>query len=115
MSDKDPDLRRNAPVLALHVPEPAFRPGDSPDFSSLKIPAAGAAPRPDVAAPAVETHPLATDLVRVLGDDHKPVGPWDPKLDPETLRKILEDMVTVRVFDDRMYRAQRQGKTSFYM
>jgi 2-oxoisovalerate dehydrogenase E1 component alpha subunit len=24
-------------------------------------------------------------------------------------------MVTVRVFDDRMYRAQRQGKTSFYM
>jgi len=31
------------------------------------------------------------------------------------LRKILSDMVTVRVFDDRMYRAQRQGKTSFYM
>src|SRR4029453_12021763 len=29
--------------------------------------------------------------------------------------KILKDMVTVRVFDDRMYRAQRQGKTSFYM
>ena len=24
-------------------------------------------------------------------------------------------MVTVRIFDDRMYRAQRQGKTSFYM
>ena len=43
------------------------------------------------------------------------VGPWDPKLDPETLRKMLRDMVTVRVFDDRMYRSQRQGKTSFYM
>ena len=42
MSDKDPSLRRNAPKLALHVPEPPFRPGDSPDFSSLKIPAAGA-------------------------------------------------------------------------
>jgi 2-oxoisovalerate dehydrogenase E1 component alpha subunit len=28
---------------------------------------------------------------------------------------MLADMVTVRVFDDRMYRAQRQGKTSFYM
>jgi 2-oxoisovalerate dehydrogenase E1 component alpha subunit len=28
---------------------------------------------------------------------------------------MLRDMVTVRVFDDRMYRAQRQGKTSFYM
>ncbi|MGH6659161.1 MAG: thiamine pyrophosphate-dependent dehydrogenase E1 component subunit alpha, partial [Sphingomicrobium sp.] len=34
---------------------------------------------------------------------------------PDTLRKMLKDMVTVRVFDDRMYRAQRQGKTSFYM
>jgi 2-oxoisovalerate dehydrogenase E1 component alpha subunit len=115
MSNRDPDQRRNAPKLALHVPEPAFRPGDTPDFSSLKIPPAGAAPRPDTAAPAVETHPLTTALVRVLGDDHKPVGAWDPKLDPETLRKMLRDRVTVRIYDDRMYRAQRQGKTSFYM
>src|SRR6478672_3884028 len=115
MSDKDPSLRRNAPKLALHVPEPAFRPGDTPDFSSLKVPAAGAAPRPDTNAPAAETHPLATDLVRVLGDDDKAVGAWDPKLDADTLRKMLRDMVTVRIFDDRMYRAQRQGKTSFYM
>jgi len=115
MSDKDPSLRRNAPKLALHVPEPPFRPGDTPDFSSLKVPPAGSAPRPDVAAPAAETHPLTTQLVRVLGDDDKPVGPWDPKLDPETLRKMLRDMVTVRIFDDRMYRSQRQGKTSFYM
>jgi 2-oxoisovalerate dehydrogenase E1 component alpha subunit len=28
---------------------------------------------------------------------------------------MLRDMKTVRTFDDRMYRAQRQGKTSFYM
>jgi 2-oxoisovalerate dehydrogenase E1 component alpha subunit len=28
---------------------------------------------------------------------------------------MLRDMITVRVFDDRMFRAQRQGKTSFYM
>jgi 2-oxoisovalerate dehydrogenase E1 component alpha subunit len=115
MSDKDPALRRNAPRLALHVPEPPFRPGDTPDFSSLKIPAAGTAPRPDVAAAAAETHPLTTQLVRVFGEDNKAVGPWDPKLDPDTLRKMLRDMVTVRIFDDRMYRAQRQGKTSFYM
>ncbi len=46
---------------------------------------------------------------------NKAVGAWDPKLDADTLRKMLRDMVTVRVFDDRMYRAQRQGKTSFYM
>ena len=34
---------------------------------------------------------------------------------PDTLRRMLRDMMMVRVFDDRMYRAQRQGKTSFYM
>jgi len=115
MSDKDPSLRRNAPKLALHVPEPSFRPGDTPDFSSLKLPVAGAAPRPDTNVAAAETHGLTTNLVRVLGEDDRPVGPWDPKLDPDTLRKMLRDMVTVRIFDDRMYRAQRQGKTSFYM
>ena len=116
MSDKDPArLKPNRPKLALHVPEPPFRPGDTPDFSSINIPAAGSAPRPDTSAAADDTHPLTTHLVRVLGEDHKAVGPWDPKLDADTLRKMLRDMVTVRVFDDRMYRAQRQGKTSFYM
>jgi 2-oxoisovalerate dehydrogenase E1 component alpha subunit len=114
MADKQPS-RRNAPALALHVPEPPFRPGDTPDFSSIKVPAAGSAPRPDTAVAASETHSLATDLVRVLDEQGRAVGPWDPKLDADTLRKILKDMVTVRVFDDRMYRAQRQGKTSFYM
>jgi 2-oxoisovalerate dehydrogenase E1 component alpha subunit len=114
MADKQPS-RRNAPALALHVPEPRYRPGDTPDFSDIAIPAAGNAPRPDSSAAASETHPLTTDLVRVLDDAGQAVGPWNPKLDPETLRKMLKDMVTVRVFDDRMYRAQRQGKTSFYM
>jgi 2-oxoisovalerate dehydrogenase E1 component alpha subunit len=116
MGDRDLSrLKPNRPKLALHVPEPAFRPGDTPDFSSLKIPAAGAAPRPDTSAAAAETHPLTTALVRVLSDDGKAVGLWDPKLDHDTLCKMLKDMVTVRIFDDRMYRAQRQGKTSFYM
>ena len=112
---KTPPDRANRPVLALHVPEPKYRPGDTPDFSSINIPAAGAAPRPDVMAEAEETFPLCTHLVRVLDDDGQAVGPWDPKLDPDTLRKMLTDMKIVRVFDDRMYRAQRQGKTSFYM
>ena len=112
---KSPTSRANRPVLALHVPEPKYRPGDAPDFSSIAVPAAGAAPRPDVAADAEATFPLCTTLVRVLDDDGKAVGAWDPKLDADTLRKMLADMKTVRVFDDRMYRAQRQGKTSFYM
>jgi 2-oxoisovalerate dehydrogenase E1 component alpha subunit len=115
MSERDPDLRRNAPRLELHVPEPSFRPGDTPDFSSIHVPAAGEAPRPDSGAAAVETHPLTTSLVRVLDDSGQATGAWDPKLDADTLRKMLRDMVTVRIFDDRMYRAQRQGKTSFYM
>src|SRR6476646_267491 len=115
MSNRNPSLRRNAPKLVLHVPEPAFRPGDTPDFSTLKVPPAAETPRPDATVAAAETHPLTTALVRVLGEDNEAVGPWDPKLDPETLRKILKDMVTVRIFDDRMYRSQRQGKTSFYM
>jgi len=113
--NKQSPPRSNRPALALHVPEPKYRPGDTPDFSSIKVPAAGEAPRPDVAAPDEETFPLCNSLVRVLDDDGKAVGPWDPKLDPDTLRKMLNDMKTVRVFDDRMYRAQRQGKTSFYM
>lgn len=115
MSDADPQARRNAPALALHVPEPPFRPGDTPDFSSIVVPAAGTAPRPDTSVEARETFPLTDHLVRVLDESGHAVGPWDPKVDPDTLRKMLRDMVTVRVFDDRMYRAQRQGKTSFYM
>jgi 2-oxoisovalerate dehydrogenase E1 component alpha subunit len=113
--NKQSPPRSNRPALALHVPEPKYRPGDTPDFSSISVPAAGEAPRPDVAAPDEETFPLCNSLVRVLDEAGRAVGPWDPKLDPDTLRKMLKDMKTVRVFDDRMYRAQRQGKTSFYM
>jgi 2-oxoisovalerate dehydrogenase E1 component alpha subunit len=114
MRDKEKP-KGNRPELSLHVPEPKYRPGDTPDFSDVEIPAAGSAPKPDISASAAETEPLTTNLIRVLDDEGKAVGPWDPKLDPDTLRKILRDMVLQRIFDDRMYRAQRQGKTSFYM
>lgn len=107
--------RGNLPPLSLHVPEPRFRPGDAVDYSDLVIPRAGAQPRPDENCPAAETNPLCTDLVRVLDDENRAVGPWDPKLDPETLRRMLRTMALTRAFDDRMYRGQRQGKTSFYM
>ena len=107
--------RRNRPALSLHVPEPDARPGDAVDFSAVVIPAAGSVARPDIAASAAETHPLCFTLVRVLDDAGKAVGPWDPKLDPDKLRRMLRDMALVRIFDERMFRAQRQGKTSFYM
>jgi 2-oxoisovalerate dehydrogenase E1 component alpha subunit len=107
--------RGNLPPLSLHVPEPPFRPGDPVDYSFLKIPPAGAQLRPDEGCAAEETHPLCHDLIRVLDEDHRAVGPWDPKLDPATLRRMLRTMALTRAFDDRMYRGQRQGKTSFYM
>lgn len=107
--------RGNLPPLRLHVPEPKFRPGDEVDYTWLAIPPAGQAPRPDEACATTETQPLCFDLVRVLDDDDKAVGPWDPKLDADTLRQILTTMALTRAFDDRMYRGQRQGKTSFYM
>ena len=109
------DERANRPALSLHVPEPEARPGDEPDFSWVHVPPAGSVPRPDVTAAASETHPLCFSLVRVLDEEGRAVGPWDPRLSPDVLRKMLRDMNVVRRFDERMFRAQRQGKTSFYM
>ncbi len=107
---------KNTVPLSLHVPAPVCRPGDKTDFSRFgPLPKAGDAPRPETDAPAKETHPLAFNLIRVLDDAGKAVGPWNPKLDVETLRRGLKAMILTRVFDERMYRAQRQGKTSFYM
>ena len=105
----------NRPKLALHVPEPKYRPGDKVDYSHLNIPEPGKQPRPDEACEARETFSLCNDLIRVLGDDSQAHGPWDPRLDADTLRQMLREMALVRAFDNRMYRAQRQGKTSFYM
>ena len=105
----------NRPRLELHVPEPRYRPGDEVDFSWLDLPAAGEAPRPDEACEASDSWPLCTSLIRVLDDEGQPQGPWDPKLSPDMLCRILRDMALTRAFDERMYRAQRQGKTSFYV
>ena len=58
---------------------------------------------------------LAYGMVRVLDKDGVAVGPWDPKISVEVLKRGLRTMMLTRVYDDRMYRAQRQGKTSFYM
>ena len=106
----------NKPRLSLHVPEPQYRPdADEVDFSAIEVPEAGKQPRPDEACEPHETHGLCTDLIRVLGDDNMAHGPWDPKLSPDTLREMLHHFSLVRAFDERMFRGQRQGKTSFYM
>jgi 2-oxoisovalerate dehydrogenase E1 component alpha subunit len=107
--------QKNLPPMELYVPEPPTRPGEAADFSHIPIPAAGETPRPDSAAAADTMREMAYGLVRVLDDAGQAVGPWDPRLTPGTVRKMLRDMALTRAFDDRMFRAQRQGKTSFYM
>ena len=106
---------KNTPTLSLRVPEPSGRPGDTPDFSHLKLDEPGAVARPDVSTTPAEMRDHPFRLIRVLDDQGKAVGPWDPKLDPETMRRGLKAMILTRAFDDRMHRAHRQGKTSFYM
>ncbi len=108
-------VRPNMPPLTLHVPEPLYRPGDVADFGDIAVLPAGETPRPDSAADAGTMRDLAYGLVRVLGDDGCALGPWNPRLDGETLRRMLRSMALTRAFDERMFRAQRQGKTSFYM
>ena len=103
------------PALKLHIPEPKHRPGEVADFSHLRLPKAGLVARPPIATSAYEMRELAYELIRVLDDEFKAVGPWAPKIDTETLRRGLRAMLLTRIYDDRMQRAQRQGKTSFYM
>ncbi|MFL5294992.1 MAG: thiamine pyrophosphate-dependent enzyme, partial [Phenylobacterium sp.] len=106
---------KNTRALSLRIPEPRYRPGETPDFSNLGIPEAGVTPRPAVDTEPKDMRQLAYGLVRVLTKDGEAVGPWKPAVDVETLKRGLRTMLLTRAYDDRMYRAQRQGKTSFYM
>src|SRR5271165_6828961 len=101
--------------LRLHVPEPAVRPGDTPDFSSVRIPEAGSVARPEVDADPESIRDLAYSIIRVLNRDGEAVGPWAGLLTDDELLDGLRHMMTLRAFDARMLMAQRQGKTSFYM
>lgn len=105
----------NSKPLHLHVPEPPARPGDKPSFSHLVIPEAGETRKPDVTDSESDMRDLPYGLVRVLDDSGAAIGPWDPGLSPDILRKGLRSMLLTRVFDERLFRVHRQGKTSFYM
>jgi len=101
--------------LRLHVPEPTGRPGRHTDFSYLRVSPAGAVRRPPVDTLPVDTSDLAYELVRVLDDEGRAVGPWATETDPELLRNGLRAMMKTRIFDARMLIMQRQKKMSFYM
>jgi 2-oxoisovalerate dehydrogenase E1 component alpha subunit len=99
----------------LHVPAPPARPGQPPDFSYLSLSRAGEMPRPEVLSQWRDMEALGAGLVRVLDDRHAAVGPWNPQLEGEELQVGLRHMLLTRLYDDRMVKAQRQGKLSFYM
>ncbi|WP_295464607.1 thiamine pyrophosphate-dependent enzyme [uncultured Pseudomonas sp.] len=103
------------PPLQLHVPEPSGRPGRPTDFSYLQLCPAGRADKPPVDVAPVDTRELATQLIRILDDDGKAVGPWATEEAPELLLQGLRAMLKTRLFDARMLKAQRQKKLSFYM
>jgi 2-oxoisovalerate dehydrogenase E1 component alpha subunit len=109
-----PEPAKHTPT-ALRIPEPRSRPGAAPDFSGLALPAAGETRRPDVNAHPSTFRDLAYGLIRVLDEEANAVGPWNPGLDAGRLIEGLRHMLLTRAYDQRMYRAQRAGKTSFYM
>ncbi|MGN6465010.1 MAG: thiamine pyrophosphate-dependent enzyme [Rhizobiaceae bacterium] len=105
----------NEAPLSLQVPEPEVRPGGKPDFSDVKIAAAGSVRRPEVDTKSEDIRDLAYSIIRVLNRKGEAVGPWAGLLSDDDLREGLRHMMILRAFDARMLMAQRQGKTSFYM
>jgi 2-oxoisovalerate dehydrogenase E1 component alpha subunit len=105
----------NLPTLSLHIPEPSARPGDRSHLSSLSLPAPGETRRPDTLALESDMRDQPFGLIRVLDGEGRAIGPWTPQVNPDLLRHGLRAMMLTRAFDDRLFRAHRQGKTSFYM
>lgn len=99
----------------LHVPEPQFRPGDTPDYSHISVPADHTLPRPDPMCEHHITAPHALGLIRVMRFSGEAVGEWNPDISVETKLEGLRAMMLTRAMDDRMFNMQRQGKMSFYM
>ncbi len=106
---------RNLRPLSLHVPEPKYRPGDAVSFDDMVFPVAGSVARPAVDADPGTMRDLPYTLIRVLDPQGQAVGEWNPRLPADRVIRILRGMMLTRAYDDRMFRAQRQGKTSFYM
>ena len=101
--------------LKLHVPEPPVRPGDKPNFDAFEVPEAGSVRKPPIDTDFDDIRDLGFDIIRVLDDDGKAVGPWAEDLSDELKSAGLRAMMRTRAFDERMLKAQRQGKTSFYI
>jgi len=99
----------------LQIPRPTARPGEEPDFSYLDLSPAGSVDKPPLDARTTDIQHLSSGLIRVLDDDHTAKGPWDPGFDKAQLQVGLRWMLLNRVFDERMWQIQRQGRISFYI
>ncbi|VAW04102.1 Branched-chain alpha-keto acid dehydrogenase, E1 component, alpha subunit [hydrothermal vent metagenome] len=99
----------------LNVPAPRHRPGEEAEFDDLDIPNAGVVSRPDIMMDPREMFGYANSLIRVLDMKNRAIGEWNPGLSADDMRKGLRDMLTTRIYDDRMQNMQRVGKMSFYM
>ena len=107
--------RRNRPALSLHVPEPDARPGDAVDFAAIDVPAAGAAPRPESPSRPPRRTRSATRWSACSTTTARRSARGTRSSTPTRCARCCATWLMVRAFDERMYRAQRQGKTSFYM
>ena len=100
--------------MSLCVPTAPHRPGQTPCFAPHTQQPADLT-RPDSLAPFEDLRSHAAGLIRVLGDDHRAAGHWQPNLSPQQLRSGLELMLRTRQLDARMTAMQRQGRLSFYV
>lgn len=106
---------QSVPERGFRVPQPPARPGEAPDFSTLNLGEPGVLPLVAAEADASAFEPFHHDLLRVLDDEGMAQGPWASLVTPSDVQAALKAMIRTRAFDARMMRAQRQGKTSFYM
>tara|TARA_B100001996_G_scaffold367666_1_gene339512 strand:+ start:3427 stop:4728 length:1302 start_codon:yes stop_codon:yes gene_type:complete len=98
----------------FRVPTAPCRPGEDSSFSPWKW-APEDLPHVSLDCSAEETRAHSYGLLRVLNDEGKARGEWNPELDQETLKQGLEYMLRLRIYDERMMKLQRTGKLSFYM
>ncbi|MEM7739972.1 MAG: thiamine pyrophosphate-dependent enzyme [Pseudomonadota bacterium] len=105
----------NEKGIGFRVPAPPARPGEDPDFANFDKGAPGDIPRFAVDAPVDAFTPYHQKILRVLSDHGQAEGPWAGGIDDAEKKAALVNMIRTRAFDQRMMRAQRQGKTSFYI
>lgn len=114
MTKDDNGLNKNEDG-PFRIGYPPARPGENPKFAVWEEKPGDLKLLDPLKCNTKDTEDHAFGLIRVLDDDHQAKGEWNPNLDADILKKGLEYMMRLRIFDDRMIKMQRTGKLSFYM